>query len=377
MSKKILITVSYYTPHVSGLTNAVKNLAEFLAENGEKVSILTTQHLKSLPLDEKINGVDVHRSPFLFRITKGFFMPLYIFDVIKNINKSDNIIINLPQFEGFIVAIIAKLFNKKLMCLYHCDVNFKKGFFNSIIHHTLSIANNISLFLSDKIFNLTEDYALNSRALQPYKEKWMLLPPIIPLPVIHTDNVKRLSSMLPKKKYLIGFLGRISSEKGVEYLLDTIPILKNKLNNDFCIVFAGPNVVVGEDDYRKHIDKLLLKYSRYVRRIGELPPNYLGAYYSLLNTLVISSIDSTEAFGIVQVEALYCGTPAVVTDLPGVRVPIKTTGMGEIAHIKDSPDLAEKIIKVLLYKSYIKNQSLLREAFRFNKNLPAYKEIIS
>lgn len=49
----------------------------------------------------------------------------------------------------------------------------------------------------------------------------------------------------------------------------------------------------------------------------------------------------------VQVEALICGTPVVATDLPGVRQPILTSGMGKIIPVMDTGALAKAIIKIL------------------------------
>ena len=45
---------------------------------------------------------------------------------------------------------------------------------------------------------------------------------------------------------------------------------------------------------------------------------------------MLPSLNSTESWGIVQVESMSCGTPVVATDLPGVRMPVKMTGMGRI-----------------------------------------------
>jgi glycosyltransferase involved in cell wall biosynthesis len=79
--------------------------------------------------------------------------------------------------------------------------------------------------------------------------------------------------------------------------------------------------------------------------------------------LILPSINSTEAFGMVQVEAMICGTPVVATDLPGVRVPVNMTGMGRIVRPKDSQSLAESIIDVLEHKeSYSQSpESIVRK----------------
>jgi glycosyltransferase involved in cell wall biosynthesis len=65
------------------------------------------------------------------------------------------------------------------------------------------------------------------------------------------------------------------------------------------------------------------------------------------DVLVLPSLNSTEAFGMVQVEAMTCGTPVVATDLPGVRQPVLMTGMGEIVPVADATSLSRAVIQVL------------------------------
>jgi len=62
---------------------------------------------------------------------------------------------------------------------------------------------------------------------------------------------------------------------------------------------------------------------------------------------VLPSLNSTESFGMVQVEAMLCGTPSIASALPGVRQPVMQTGMGLVVPIGDSAALAEAIIQVL------------------------------
>ncbi len=81
--------------------------------------------------------------------------------------------------------------------------------------------------------------------------------------------------------------------------------------------------------------------------LGVVSEKDKAAFYHVCDVLVLPSINSTESFGMVQVEALTCGTPVVATDLPGVRHAVRTTGMGKIVPPMDADALAQAIIAVL------------------------------
>lgn len=368
---KILISVSYYAPHISGLTNSIKNLAEGLAQKGQHVSVLTTQHKKKLALHEVINNVSVERVPYLLKLQKGFIMPLFISSLFRQMPQNDCLLINLPQAEGIFAAVIGKMFDKKVVSVYACEISLPKGPLSFIIEKILYLSHFLTLLLSDNVVALSDDYAKHSKLLRHFSQKTIGIFPYINKPEIkkkHFDN--------QKKGYRIGFIGRISSEKGLEYLLEAVPMLKKQLG-EFIILVAGPDAV-GENMYAEKIKKLVRKYEKNVSFISILADDQLGAFYASLDVLVLPSINSTEAFGMVQVEAMYCGTPVVVSDLPGVRVPVMVTGMGEIANIKDSKDLAEKIVKVLKNKKeYVKKQKLAEEIFSSDKVISQYEALLT
>jgi glycosyltransferase involved in cell wall biosynthesis len=62
---------------------------------------------------------------------------------------------------------------------------------------------------------------------------------------------------------------------------------------------------------------------------------------------VLPSINSTESFGMVQVEAMTCGTPAIASDLPGVRCPVRQSGMGKVVPTRDAQALADAVVEIL------------------------------
>ena len=90
----------------------------------------------------------------------------------------------------------------------------------------------------------------------------------------------------------------------------------------------------------------------------------MAAFYPNIDVLVISSLNSTESFGLVQIEAMINGVPVVVSNLPGVRQPVKTFGMGKVVPIGDSSALAKAIIEILKNrKAFIQPADPIRERF--------------
>src|SRR3990167_6751881 len=102
---KILTTLSYYRPHISGLTVCVQRLVDGLSKKNLQFTILTSRHRKSLLKSETENNVKIIRSPVLLTLGKVPVMPWYSFQTVKEIINNDLVWINLPQAEGLIVAI--------------------------------------------------------------------------------------------------------------------------------------------------------------------------------------------------------------------------------------------------------------------------------
>jgi glycosyltransferase involved in cell wall biosynthesis len=107
--------------------------------------------------------------------------------------------------------------------------------------------------------------------------------------------------------------------------------------------------------------------------LGVLSPGELAALYPNCDLVVLPSLNSTESFGLVQVEAMLCGTPSIASNLPGVRQPVTLTGMGEVVPIGDANGLAEAIIKVLRDKeSYIRPRREIADRFNTARTADGY-----
>jgi len=348
---KILTVLTYYRPHTSGLTIYAERLARAFAKRGHQVTVMTTQFDPSLPLEETIHGVKVIRVPVAARISKGVIAPTFGWVATKLVVQHDVVQMHLPQFDAPGVALRGRLFGKPAVLTYHCDLFLPPGAFNRIVNTVVDFQNNMAGILSNHIVTYTQDYADHSPYLSRYASKLTpILPPVeLPEPLPGAIQAFAEEHHIQERRPVIGMAARFAAEKGVEVLLDAMPAILKKYPKAQ-VLFAGTyQNVIGEQAY---YDRLMPRIRAYEVQghwtfLGNLDPVQMAAYYPNLDVLTVPSLNSTEAFGLVQIEAMLNGVPCVPSALPGVRQPVTMHGMGRVAKIGDSADLAEAILKVL------------------------------
>ena len=72
---RVLIALTYYRPHVSGLTIYVERLARAVVERVNAVTGLTSHCDHRLAREETVDGVRVRRLTVACRISKGVVTP--------------------------------------------------------------------------------------------------------------------------------------------------------------------------------------------------------------------------------------------------------------------------------------------------------------
>ena len=352
---RILIVLTYYRPHTSGLTIYTERLAKAFASRGHDVTIFTTQFDKSTALEEIVDGVKIIRSPVLFRISKGVISPKFGFTAWKLVKKTDVIHLHLPQFDAAGVALRGVLLNIPSVITFHCDLKLPPGLFNYVVNQVVNVMNHLAGIFTNKIITYTQDYADHSPYMSQHKSKiGIIQPPVVlpkAVPTAKTDFQKKFGLSGPGP--FIAMAARFAAEKGVEVLLDAMPAILEQFPNAQ-VLFAGQyEKVLGEDEYAARLFPRINEYiaSGNWKWLGVLDQADMAGFYQNLDILTVPSLNSTESFGLVQIEAMINNVPVVASDLPGVRQPVMRTGMGEIFPIGDSDGLAEKITTVLKNKS--------------------------
>ena len=164
---------------------------------------------------------------------------------------------------------------------------------------------------ADAIVGTTPVYIRESPWLQNVQKNCTFVPigiDELPEAVSGTENIRARFA----GKYLILSVGRLVPYKGFRYLVDAMRLLPP----EYHLVIGGMGPLQGELE-RQIADAGL---EGRVTLTGYLPDEELPAWFRACDLFVMSSTMKTEAFGIVQIEAMACGKPVVATEIPGSGV---------------------------------------------------------
>jgi glycosyltransferase involved in cell wall biosynthesis len=296
-----------------------------------------------------MDGVEVQRLPVLLKVSKGPIMPSLLFRTWQLARDHDIVHLHVPQLDAAPIALLAWLIKKPVVLTYHCDLRLPTSLLNWIANQLSAFASRIAVRLAHVVVANAQDYAEASAILSPSLSKVEIIPPPIDLPLATETTIERFRTklgLLPEQK-VIGMAARLASEKGVEYLIEAIPKIQQKYA-DVRVLYVGQYLeVMGEQAYRERLQPMIAALGDAWTFLGILEADELAAFFEVCDVTVLPSLNSTESFGMVQVESMLCGTPVVASDIPGVRQPTQLTGMGEVATASDTDELADKILRVL------------------------------
>jgi glycosyltransferase involved in cell wall biosynthesis len=377
---KILQVLTYYRPHTSGLTIYVERLARALVKRGHEVTILTSQYEPDLPREEIRDGVRIVRIPVWFRISKGVIMPSFGYVAWKLVLSNDVIHLHLPQFDAAGVALRGRILRKPTVISYHSDLLLPEGLFNRFVNHVVHLMNNLAAIFAHRIGAYTRDFADNSPYLQRYAGKVNVILPPVELPEVKPEMLESFRRKYnPEDKHpVIGMATRFAAEKGIDVLLEALPIILARYP-DAMVLYAGQYRGVWKEN--AYLERLLPTIQAFQAAgqwefVGNLSLEELSAFYPILDVLVVPSLNSTETFGLVQIEAMINNIPCVASDLPGVRQPSIMTGMGEVVPVGDADALAAAVLGIIdRPEDYGGDSTSIAKQFAPQTNAAAYEAI--
>lgn len=375
---RILIFLLYYFPHRTGLTIYVQRIAEELVRRGHEVTVITARYTNSLPRDEDMhNGVRVIRLWAPIRISRGMIMPAFPWAAYLAMRQSDIVSIHTPMLETALVSIIAKLVNINIISTHHGDLILPKDrWFNRFIQRTMFLFYKFMAKHAAQLVGYSQDYAENSYYLKPFLNKTTLIYPPIHMPPPRPERVAELRAQWQQHGApIIGYAGRFVEEKRPDLAIKALEII-NQTYPNARLVFAGEYDIPYENTWERQ-QPLVQQYQKQLIFLGLLPdPQDLADFYAACDVLVLPS--DTECFALTQVESMLSGTPVVMTNIPGGRVPVTVTGMGRLAEAGNAQSIGEAVIEVLKNPAqYRKSREHIENCFSFKETVDQYERLLT
>jgi len=317
----------------------------------------------------------------LSRVSKGVIMPTFGLMANKLVKEHDVIHLHLPQFDAAGVALRGRLLHKPTVITYHCDLRMPPGILSQAAMAGVHLMNNLAAQFTHGIVTYTRDYGENSPFLKRYLKKLHVIPPPVEVAEVDQVSIQAFRSQFnPENRHpVIGMaVARFASEKGVEVLIGALPQILAKYPNSLVLFTGIYQNVIGEEKYWKKLEPIVRHYQETGnwKFVGLLDPIQMSAFYSNLDMLVLPSLNATESFGLVQIEAMIHGVSSIASNLPGVRQPVKMHRMGEIIPIGDSNALAQAVCKIVESpKNYQGDTEEIRTRYLSNTIARMYEDL--
>lgn len=338
---RIAHVTATFPPYRGGTGNVCYHHARELARRGHSVRVLTAE-APGAPPSERMDGFEVRRLRPLVRVGNAPLLP----GLLGALRGFDLIHLHYPFFGGELTTLAALLFRTPLVITYHQDVYLSglMGAVASILRHS---AGRLTLRSAASVLFTSSDYGRASyvRPMLAGRERAIgALSNGVDVrrfaPGERSPELRQRHAIADDERValLVAGLDQAHAFKGVDVLLEALRELPD--------VRA---VVVGDGDLRPSYEARArqLRVAGRVIFAGRVGEHELAGYYRLADVTVLPSTTMGEAFGLVLVESLSCGTPVVASNLPGVRTVVDDGRDGVLTPPGDVPALA-RAIKVVL-----------------------------
>ncbi len=299
---KVLEINKAYFPHIGGIESLVKQYSEELPEYCI-VKTLVCRDDKGKTFVDNVNGIKITRAGSAgtyFSCPLSFSFIGLFREMAEN---ADIVHINVP-FPLADAALLLSGYRGKVAVSWHSDIVRQKKLMILYKPFMMYLLNR-----ADVIFTATQGHIDNSAYLPPFRGKCRILP----YGIDSGDylNIKRVpfltEKLTDKSAVKVFFTGRLVYYKGVDILLKAFTEVKG------CELFIAGT---GELENQLKAYAKSHKLGKKVHFLGFLPDDELKQAYADCDIFVLPSVAKSEAFGIVQLEAMIYGKPVINTALP-------------------------------------------------------------
>lgn len=328
---KVLNIVKYYHPSTGGMETYVRQLSRGLGAHGIQASVLTIDHVAGRKtVQERIDQIPVTRAACQLKVLSQPVSIAFSREMQKLVAEADLVHLHCPFPNAeFLDGTLA---TKPLIVTWCADpANTRwRSIFPLFRSHLIRILKH-----ARRIVLIGPSLMENSPTLLSFQDKCE----VIPLAYSKREGGGAAARTLGVNGMTVLFVGKLRRYKGVEYLLRSLPSLPEvKLR------------IVGDGEERASLERLCSRLGIGLRTtfLGNVSTEDLIEEYRNADLFVLPSIDASEAFGIVQAEAMSFGLPVINTNLPSSVPFVSLNGVtGTTVAPRDSAVLAAAIKRFL------------------------------
>ncbi|MDA3791148.1 MAG: glycosyltransferase family 4 protein [Desulfobacula sp.] len=330
-----------------GLEKRIFNESVWMEKNGHQIIIAapkdTPLFLKAKESGFKVYGIEFKR----LSIIKDYKLLKHIFndekpDIINTHGNKDS---KLALFAATRARVPLRILSR------HISAHVKNSWYNRMVykklcHYIFTTADYTTRHLQ-KLFNLKD--------IQIFSMPSGIIEPNFLLKKTEARKVLAKELGLDPETKFIGFVGRVSRDKGVSCILEAFKKIKTELSGYHVAIVGG-----GTEEYINFLKKLAkdLQIDDYIHFTGFKED--VWPYYRALDCKILPSrdINGIPFEGIPQalLEAMICECPVIGSKSGGIVDIIDHEKTGLLFDTDDPDDLADKILQTLQYEYVTKKR---------------------
>ncbi len=337
---RILHLGKYFPPFAGGIENFMADLISAQTKLGDEVTAIVHDHESQLakffqPIQAENN---IYRTPSYGRVLYAPISPHFPFWLNRVLKEFQPQILHLhlPNTSAFFALTLPQARRIPWVIHWHSDVVSTVNKKLAIAYHVYRPFEQLLLKHTHTIIATSPPYLESSIALQTYKHKCK----VIPLGIDKTRLPESTATVWAEQQWQTNktrllSIGRLTYYKGHEALIKAVAKIDN-----------AQLIIIGKGELQANLTKLItkLKLQHKVKLFGYCDNQQLIALLDSCDCFCLSSLERTEAFGVVLLEAMRYAKPIVVKEIAGSGVTWVVKDAGLIVSQSDS--LANTLQKI-------------------------------
>ncbi len=360
----ILMMTNTYVPHVGGVSRSVAAFTKELRRSGHRVVVVCPEYEEQVEDDK-----DTIRIPAIQHFNGSDFsavlpIPGFLEKHLKDF-KPDVVHSHHPFLVGSTAVRVASRYKAPLVYTQHT-------MFEQYTHYVpldLPKMKQFVVSLCTGYANMAEQVIAPSQSIARILRDRGVRKPIETVPTgVFIDEFEhgdgqavRASENIPGGAFVVGHVGRLAPEKNLEFLSEAVArFLEDESEAHFLVVGYGPSEKKMEDFFAKR------RLQDRVHFLGKHSGQSLVDAYHAIDVFAFSSKSETQ--GLVLIEAMAAGVPAVALDASGVRDVLEDRKNGYLLS-EDEVAGFVRALKEIHRLPQEKKRSFVAEARRTAENL--------